>query len=156
MAVVTVHEQINAPPAQVWALLADFPNVYRWNPGVEDSRATSDLATGAGATRRCDLFDGGYLEERIIDFDPDHILAVDIFDTSLPLARNVVTFTVVPRGTGASVACSADYRLKYGPLGLLIDLLIGRRQARNGFRDMLSGLKYHVETGRTVGRRVPH
>ena len=101
MAVVTVHEQINAPPAQVWALLADFPNVYRWNPGVEDSRATSSLATGA--TRRCDLFDGGYLEERITDFDPDHILAVDIFDTSLPLTRNVVTFTVVLR---CSPACA--------------------------------------------------
>lgn len=155
MAVVTVHAEIDAPPAQVWAVLADFPNVYRWNPGVERSHATSDHDTGAAATRRCDLFDGGYLEERIIDFDPDRSMVVDIFETSLPLVRNVVTFTVAPRGTGSSVGCSADYSLKYGPLGVLLDWIVGRRQARNGFRDMLHGLKYHVETGRTVGRHVP-
>ncbi len=155
MAVVTVHEEIDAPPARVWDVLADFPNVYRWNPGVESSHATSDQDTGADATRRCDLFGGGFPEERIIDFDPDPRMVVDIFETSLPLARNVVTFTVAPRGTGPRIGCSANYRLKYGPLGVLIDWLIGRRQACNGFRDMLRCLKYHVEIGRTVGRRVP-
>ena len=155
MATVTVHEQINAPPALVWAVLANFPDVYRWNPGVEHSYATSENPTGANATRRCDLFGGDYLEERIIGFDPDHSLVIDIFETSLPLARNIVTFTVDTSGTGARVTCSANYRLKYGPLGILVDLLIARRQARNGFREMLRGLKHHVETGQLVGQRIP-
>ena len=155
MTVVTVDQQINASPAKVWEVLANFPDVYRWNPAVEHSNALSEQTTGVDAGRRCDLFDGGFLEERIVEFDPDRRMVVEIFNTSLPLASNFVTFSVDPQGTGSRVTLSSNYRLKYGPIGMLMDVLMARRQARAGFADVLRGLKHHVETGEAV-ERVAH
>ena len=36
---------VDAPPAAAWAVLADFPNISRWNGGVTASHATGFLAT---------------------------------------------------------------------------------------------------------------
>ncbi len=36
MPILTV--EIDATPAEVWAVLADFGNIYTWNPGVKASR----------------------------------------------------------------------------------------------------------------------
>ena len=38
-----------------------------------------------------------------------------------------------------------DYRLKFGPIGVLMDLVLVRRAYCNGMRSLLRGLKRHFE-----------
>ena len=47
---VTSSTIINAPQDKVWSTLADLGSIYKWNPGVEKSHSTSDVANGEGAT----------------------------------------------------------------------------------------------------------
>lgn len=53
------------------------------------------------------------------------------------------------------VTITPDYALKFGPVGVLADLLFARRQLKKGMAEMAVGLKYHIETGRLVEKSVP-
>ena len=148
--------RIDAPREKVWAVLADLGGIYKWNPGVSHSRSTSESSGGEGATRHCDLANPkGYLEERAFDWRDGEGFKIDIYESNLPIKRNVVEFTLRPDGDGTIVSVAPDYELKFGPIGALIDKLVAGRQLRRGMEELLAGLKYHVETGELVGDSVP-
>ncbi len=152
MTIVNSQIRIDAPVEQVWATLADIGSIERWNPGVAKSYATSETKQGDGATRHCDLHQGNaQLEERAFDWRDGESFKIDVYENSLPMKSNIVTFSVAPDGAGTLATVSADYELKYGVIGALMDALIGKRQAQAGFRDMMLGLKHYVETGELVG-----
>ena len=152
--------KINAPKEKVWAVLADLGNIHKWNPGVSHSYSTSADTEGEGAMRHCELQNAkgasiGYLEERAFDWRDGEGFTIDVYESNLPLKRNHVRFDLEPNADGTLVTITPDYALKFGPLGALADLLIGRRQLKKGMADMAAGLKYHVETGELVGKSVP-
>ncbi|MCH7578570.1 MAG: SRPBCC family protein, partial [Chloroflexi bacterium] len=104
--------RINAPKEKVWGVLADLGGIYKWNPGVSHSRSTSEAGGGEGATRHCDLANPkGYLEERAFDWREGEGFKIDIYESSLPIERNVVEFTLRADGDGTIVSVSPDYRL---------------------------------------------
>ncbi len=156
MTIVRSKVHIDAPVEKVWATLADIGTIERWNPGVAKSYSTSEAKGGEGATRHCDLYqNNAQLEERAFDWQEGESFKIDVQTSGLPIESNAVTFTVSADGDGTAATVSADYKLKYGVLGALMDILIGKRQAQKGFDEMMAGLKYHVETGELVQDQVP-
>ncbi|MCH8901628.1 MAG: SRPBCC family protein [Chloroflexi bacterium] len=148
--------RIDASKEKVWEVLADLGGIYKWNPGVVHSHSTSDSTEGEGAMRHCDLQrKGDYLEERAFDWREGEGYKIDIYETNLPLKRNIVEFTLEADGEGTIVTVTPDYELKFGPIGVLLDKLFAGRQLRTGMADLLAGLKYHVETGELVDDKVP-
>ena len=152
---VTSTTNIDAPPDKVWSVLADLGGIYKWNHGVAKSHMTSELTQGEGATRHCDLDDKNYLEERAFNWREGESFKIDVFESSMPLESNIVSFRVTPAGDGTRVSVTADYKLKYGIIGTLMDVLFVKRMLQRGFDDMMAGLKYHVETGELIGDSVP-
>ena len=71
------------------------------------------------------------------------------------MASNIVTFEMTPAGDQTNVSVTADYKLKFGPIGTLMDILFAKRQVQQGFDGMMAGLKHFVETGEEVGDSVP-
>ena len=51
----TITRQIGAPVETVWAVLDDFGDIQRWNPGVTSSALTSAGPVSEGTTRHCDF-----------------------------------------------------------------------------------------------------
>ena len=152
--------KINSPKEIVWEVLADLGSIYKWNPGVSRSHSTSPETGGEGAMRHCDLQNAkggsiGYLEERAFDWRDGEGFTIDVYESNLPLKRNHVRFDLESNGDGTIVTITPDYALKFGPLGVLADLLIGRRQLKKGMTDMAGGLKYYIETGGLVEKSVP-
>ncbi len=160
MAHFSTQIRINATAEEVWEVLADIGGIYKWNPGVVHSYSTSEKNGGEGASRHCDLQTPsgksfGYLEELAFDWREGEGYKIDIYESNLPIKSNVVEFAVKADGDGAIVTLAPDYALKYGLLGRLLNQLVVRRKFRKGMEDLLSGLKYHIETGELVGERVP-
>ena len=160
MAHFSTQIRINATAEEVWEVLADIGGIYKWNPGVAYSYSTSEKNSGEGASRHCDLQSPGgksigYLEELAFDWREGEGYKIDIYESSFPIERNVVEFTLRADGDGTIVSVSPDYQLKFGPIGALVDRLILGRQMRKGMENLLAGLKYHVETGEMVGDKVP-
>ena len=50
---------------------------------------------------------------------------------------------------------TVDFRMKFGPLGALMERLAVRRQMCKQMALSLASLKYHVETGEVVGSKLP-
>lgn len=147
--------RIDAPREKVWEVLADLGGIYKWNPGVSHSRSTSESGGGEGATRHCDLVSPkGYLEERAFDWREGEGFKIDVYESNLPIKRNVVEFALRSDEDGTIVSVAPDYELKFGPIGALLDRLVAGRKLRKGMDNLLAGLKYHVETGELVGDTV--
>lgn len=158
MSVVTRAVRVDAPPAAVWKALADVGGIARWSPNVRASHSTSEHNGGIGATRHCDLR-GGSVEERVVAWEEGRMLTIEIYDAvgaPARIARASVSFDVTPAGAGTLVSATIDYALKGGPLGSLMDALVGRRQFGQTAEQLLAGLGEHVQTGKQVdfGRRL--
>ncbi len=156
MAAFSEHIHIEAPKERVWEVLADIGGIYKWSPGVMYSYTTSDETQGEGATRHCDLIgQQGYLEERVMDWREGEGFKIRVYETDLPLKRNVVRFTLDGDGSGTVVIVNPDYTVKYGAFGSIMDQLFLRRKVKKGMEGLLAGLKYHLETGEPVGDKLP-
>ena len=159
MGMFTKQTRIDASRKEVWEVLADLGSIEKWNPGVTASHATSSEPGGEGATRHCDIAGPGgktaHLEERAFDWRPEEGFKIDVYESSLPLKRNIVTFSLEDSGAGTIVRVTPEYQLKLGPIGALMDKLMVRRQFEKGMDGLLAGLKHYVETGEEVGSEVP-
>lgn len=144
-----VDAVILAPIATVWKRLADIGNINEWNPGVRDSYVTSvsEIPMGEGATRHCDIgLKTDYVDEEVVTFIPEQAITFRITGTSVPIAKGDIRFTLSKeKANRTKVTCSPLYKLKYGCVGEMLDLLMVKRQYRSGMKDLLSGLKADVE-----------
>ena len=98
---------INAPKDVVWKVLDDFPGIASWSAGIQRSYTTgdSDLATGLGAERRCELGGNKVLDERISAYTPGESMTVDVWNVEgLPLRSSQATFSVRSVGDGVTEA----------------------------------------------------
>ena len=136
---------IDAPIQQVWTTLADIGSIHVWNPGVKDSELTSGFDSALGATRHCDLGGRNYLDEEVVAFVAGEALTMRITKTNLPFQRADIRFQLSAAGDATRVSVSPEYRLKFGPVGWLLDRLMIRRTYEKGMKALLGGLKQHVE-----------
>ncbi len=153
MSTITREIWIDAPKSDVWAVLADFGNIYRFNPTVPRSYSTNDLSSGLGATRHCDLnIDGASVEERIIEWHDGQKMGVEIYDgQKTPPWRNAIAeLSVAERDGGTVVRGKLSYDMKYGPIGALMDRFMIQPQFGKAFGGIFAGLKHYIETGEEV------
>ncbi len=146
---------IDAPVEKVWAVLADLTTVQNYSPGVAAARYTSRHHEGLDARRHCDLRPKGHVEERIVAWQDGEAYTIEIYDGSLPLREAFGHFSLTPEGQGTAASFTMEYKLKFGPVGGLLDVLVVRRQFRKSVSGILAGLKHYVETGEPVGVEEP-
>ena len=148
--------RIKAPVGQVWAALADLERVQQFSPGVAKAYYTTDSKEGVGAGRHCDLQGpSGWVEERITEWNEEESLTIEIFDSNAPIKSAFGRFDLTPAGEETVVSFSFDYKMKFGPIGALLNVLIVRRLFEKANKTILAGLKSHVETGEVVGTEIP-
>ena len=153
MHTVSATRTIDTPVATVWNAIDDFGNVYRFHPGVEHSERINDVATGEGAQRQCDFYDGGVIREEIVERVPERRLAQNVFDLgSLPLKEMVGVLDLEPIDENSTeVTMTMSFVPKYGPVGWLMATLMMKNQLRTLCEDILAGLDTHLQTGEIVG-----
>ncbi len=137
--------RIEAPVAAVWAVLDDIASIEQWNPGVRESRLLGTDPTGLGASRFCDLGGRNSLYEEVVEHELGQAITMRITQTNLPFAEADIRFRLDPAGAGTMVAVSPIYRLRFGPVGWLLDAAYVRRSYGRGMAALLAGLKRHVE-----------
>ena len=139
--------RIDTTPEKVWSVLTSLDALAKYDPGVSKVEIVSEAKVGPGAARRCDLAPGGWFKERVTDWRPSEALSFELFECSLPVRALRHSYTLVPDGGGTLVSQRMEYRLKFGPLGRLLDAMIVRRQWQAGIHGFFAGLKRYVESG---------
>ena len=126
---------IDAPLDLVWSSLADIGSIHVWNPGVQDSHITSGHDSGLGATRYCDLGGRNFLNEEVVEFHDRRLLTMRITDSNLPFRHADIQFRLEATGDSMKVSVTPDYRLKFGPIGVMMDRIFVRRVYEKGMAD---------------------
>ena len=130
---------------------------YKFNPGVSKSYSTSAANEGVGATRHCDLLPAGSVEERIIEWHEGRDYVIEIYKGkgAPPFKTAVAHLKVKSDGNnGTKVSMQMKYRLKFGPIGGLMDWLLVKKQFSKAVPGILAGLKHYAETGEMVDSNV--
>jgi carbon monoxide dehydrogenase subunit G len=146
----TLHHQIriDAPVDKVWKAIADLTAVERYNPTVASAKVVSDHPAGVGARRRCELKPKGWVEERVWDWQPPHALGLEVAASEWPVVFMKWKTELKPEGTATVMHQEMNYKMKFGPLGALMDSLVMRRKLNANISDIFSSLKRYVEGGR--------
>lgn len=98
-------EHIDAPPAKVWAIIKNFPDLT-WHPAIKTSSATE--GNTPGSVRTLDL-GGPKLIEQLVRYDDAHMtytykITEDPANVkTLPVSHYTSTITVKPGPHGSSV-----------------------------------------------------
>jgi carbon monoxide dehydrogenase subunit G len=154
MVVITQERRIAAAPEQVWSVVADFPNIYRWAPIVNTSRQLGALARGVGAARACEIPGFGAITETVDHWIEGRELSFTFEASGGPVKEGRSHWTVSGEGPGTLVRVRAEFSTRYGLIGAIVGHTIVRLMMGRMAGDLLAGLDHHVRTGEIVDRTV--
>jgi polyketide cyclase/dehydrase/lipid transport protein len=147
----TIQHEIHAacPPDQVWAALADLEAVQHYNPGVRSAAIESPKRTGVGAMRSCELFPKGRVVERVTHWEEERALGLEVAESDWPIHFMRWVTRIEPNNGGTRITQSLEYRVKFGPLGWLLDQLVMKRKLTAALDDVFASLARYAERGRS-------
>jgi uncharacterized protein YndB with AHSA1/START domain len=133
---------IGRRPAEVFAYLAHFENLPRWNYAISDTRKTSSGPVGAGSRYRQTRIVPTRSEEtfEVTEFEPGRRLSIQ---GSLGPFHGDVTYQLAPAGSGTTLTNTMNLQPP-GPLRLLAPLAASR--IKSAVATNLGTLKQILET----------
>lgn len=144
----TLHHEarIAAPVAEVWrAIAGDLTAVQHYNDQVASARIVGEQRDGVGATRRCELRPKGFVEERVTAWTPHERIGLEVAASSWPIVFMAWQTDLAVDGDGTRVTQVLSYKLRFGPVGALLNALVMRRKLDAGIRDVFERLRAYVE-----------
>jgi ligand-binding SRPBCC domain-containing protein len=144
----TLHHEIriNAPVDAVWNVLGDLVAVERYNPMVKSAKLLSEQQEGVGAGRHCELKPKGWVEERVWDWQPPRAIGLEVAASDWPVVFMKWRTELTAGSDATLVSQEMSYKLKFGPLGRLMDALVMRRKLDKSVAEILGSLKQCVES----------
>lgn len=150
MATFNRQKIVNATKEDVWKVISNYGDIYKFNPVVRKSYITSSQNQGIGATRVCELFPTGKLSETIKEwFEGEGFLLEVIPIEKLPPVKNFTTSFGVEKlsGNKTRVSISLNYQMKLGITGKIINKILIQPKLEDSIDGLLRGLKLHLEKG---------
>lgn len=146
----TIRHEVHAScsPDRVWALLADLEAVQRYNPGVGSATVLGDLQQGVGARRACELVPGGRVVERVTEWEDGRALGLEVVESNWPIHFMRWVTRIEPDDDGTRITQDLEYRVKFGPLGWVLDTLVMRRKLQTSLDVVFAALVAHAEASR--------
>lgn len=134
---------IDRPPAEVFAYLAQFENIPRWNYAIRETRKLTSGLVGVGTRYRQvrTLPSRSEEEFEVVEFEPHRRLAVD---GDLALLHGRVTYVLDDSNGATTLTNSMDLRAS-GPANLVAKL--ATRKVKTAVAANLGVLKALLERG---------
>ena len=143
----TIHHEVHAacPPERVWALLADLEAVQQYNPGVRSAAVEGEQRSGVGARRSCDLLPKGRVVERVTHWEDGRALGLEVAESDWPIHFMRWVTRIEPIDEGTRITQALEYKVKFGPIGWLLDRLVMKRKLTATLDDVFTSLVRYAE-----------
>lgn len=142
---------IDAPPAQVWAVLSNLEGIHLWVRAIQHSYCPGQ-SRGVGALRVCELKQAT-IRETITQWDESRSFTYQ--GVGAPMMKRASNTWAVSEHEGKTLVTStAEVELKGGVFGLLLSPLVRTMSTRLGAQS-LAALKYLVERGEPYRESAP-
>ena len=143
MITMTASVCIDAPVAEVWALISELEAIPRWVPAIQKAHCPTQRR-GIGASRVCELKQATIVET-IVEWDEGRSFRYR--GEGAPMMQSASNlWAVEAHGAQTLVISTAQAVLKGGFFGWLLEPLAGLVFKRLGARSLAS-LKYLAENG---------
>lgn len=145
MTIIRHEVEAHCAPGNVWALLADLEAVQHYNPGVRTARIQGEQRSGVGASRVCELRPKGRVVERVTHWEDGRALGLEVAESDWPIHFMRWVTRVEPREGRTRITQELEYRVKFGPLGWLLDRLAMEPKLRSTLDGIFASLVKHAE-----------
>lgn len=145
-------EVINASKEKTWDVLFNqYGDIHVHNPGMIASNYIGNATKGElNCVRHCQFNEKLSLEEVITEVEENNSFRVVVTNHNLPLLKQMsATYELTAIGTGKTEVKMTSYNAT-SP-GFMIHLVKGLMA--KALRKHLFGLKYYIETGKTVNAK---
>ncbi len=145
-------EVINSSIEGTWEVLFNqYGDIHIHNPGMPTSNYIDNATKGAlNCSRHC-MFDNKlFVDEQITKVDENKSFKVEVFNHNLPFLKNMsAIYELSNIGTDKTEVKMTSYN-STSP-SFMIYLIKG--QLAKGLKKHLFGLKYYLETGKTINKK---
>ena len=143
----TIHHEVqaNCPPERVWALLSDLEAVQRYNPTVRTATVRGARRTGVGAERACELVPKGRVVERVTHWEDGRAVGLEVAESDWPIHFMRWVTRLEPAGATTRITQSLEYKVKFGPVGWLLDNLVMKRKLTSTLDKVFASLVKQAE-----------
>ncbi len=144
---------IKATKSKVWEILANLEKVQDYDSLIVKSFYVSEQREGVGAIRQCDLSDGSYVREGVVDWRDGEGYTLTVYEdgTEYPVSDQKVDFSLEETGDDTRVVMTYKYSLKPENSVDPEEMAQGAQELVTG---ILAGLKGFVETGKPAAAQV--
>ncbi|MEM6995302.1 MAG: SRPBCC family protein [Myxococcota bacterium] len=142
-------EVIHASKEKVWQVLfSEYGDIHVHNPTMHASNYMNGAERGElGCVRHTEFGDKLFLDEKIAEFEEHQSVTMEATEHNLPFMRKMsATYELSDLGDGKTELKMTSYA-STSP-GFMIYLMRGRLGA--ALRKHLFGMRYYIETGKTV------
>ena len=147
-----IKRKLQVPASAAWEVVDAFGSVYKVNPVVERTTLVGDKATGRGAQRVCEFYNGRSVKETIVQYDEGRSYSIELSEFSLPLKSERRRVEVSSVSTyQCQVAFYLEFAPKFGPIGWLMAQLMIKPFLRKAFMGFAKGIEDHIKTGKIAG-----
>ena len=146
MAIIYNDIKIKASKKKVWEILANLEALDKYDPIVTKSVAVTENKSGVGAERKCDTT-SGWFREKVTVWNPESDLEFSIIACNQPMKNLTHTYRLDEKNGVTHVAQVMKYTMKFGIIGKMMDVLMGKRMADKQIKLFFHGLKKYAETG---------
>jgi hypothetical protein len=150
----TLHTDvtINASKEKVWdSLFTRFGEIHLYNPALDSSHFIKGGKGEVGCERECTLDAKTKIVERIVKAEELKKFTVDVYDGNMPMVDTMIVEIelIELSDKRTTVVVTANFHTSPAFMGALTK---GMMKAK--LTDMLIGLKYYLETGKTVSKQT--
>jgi len=146
--ILTASTVIDSPLENVWKTIKLPGEIVNFHPLIKRSKQLGTISNGIGAKRSCELIPMGKMIEKAVEWKEKETYTMEVIDGSLlPPYRHMsgkLNIEAVSQSQ-TKVTFSFRYRLKFGLIGQLIDLVMVRPQFKKAPPKYVNGLKKYVE-----------
>lgn len=146
---VRIERTLDASRERVWATLADFGGVGRWNPNLASAELLGGPSEGLGARRRCNMKDGkNHIEEVVTGWVEPSRMEIEVTDGTMPFATALISVQLAAVGaTQTRVTLTMSYKTKATFAGAAMNLMAGP-MLRRMLGQLLDGLEAEARPAR--------
>lgn len=146
--IITSEIEINASKEKVWQALRLIGEIEKFHPLVKKSSAITNIKSGIGAKRHCELFPMGQMVEEVVKWDEGSSFILQVIGGKMlpPYRFMKGKVDLIELEEKTKVTFLFSYQLKYGILGRLMNTLLIRPQFKKAPPKYVAGLKEYVES----------
>ena len=143
-----VDVSINGSKDKVWqALYERFGETAIFNPNIISSEYIKGDSGKLGCERECYLDSKTYVKEKIVEVESTDSFSVDIYETNMPMMKTmIVRFDLFEVSkTNTNVSMTFNYNTSPSFMAAIMKIPMKSKLGK-----LLIGLKYFIETGKTM------